>query len=147
MQDQQSRRMTGDSEALRSPNRERRAYLRRAGRGLTAVLLRPGGGRESGRWVFLERVLARFGLTRRPAANRPAEQAPGSRRAHLRSIASRLETILGELDELGLQRTAIDVCMAVDRIKGHLADCNLDDGSWESRPATGLAGARSGSNR
>ena len=143
MQDQQSRRMTGDSEALPSPNREQRAYLRSAGRGLTAVLLRPGGGRESGRWVFLERVLARFGLTRRPAANRPTAQAQGSRRAHLRSI----ETILGELDELGVQRTAIDVCMALDGIRGHLADCDLDDSSREGRPVAGMAGDRCGANR
>ncbi|QGN54094.1 hypothetical protein [Novosphingobium sp. Gsoil 351] len=48
--------------------------------------------------------------------------APPTRDARLHALARKLESILDELDELGAQRVAIDVCMALERIKVQLAD-------------------------
>lgn len=39
----------------------------------------------------------------------------------LRNVAFSLEALLDELDELGAQRIAIDVCMALERVKAQLA--------------------------
>jgi hypothetical protein len=38
----------------------------------------------------------------------------------LRAVAVRLEAILDELDVLGAQRIAIDVCMALERVRARL---------------------------
>jgi len=46
------------------------------------------------------------------------------------SIAHRLEAILGELDDLGLQRIAIDVCMALERMKARIAEGDTSDTGW-----------------
>jgi len=53
-----------------------------------------------------------------------------SRRIRLRSIAHRLEAILAELDDLGLQRIAIDVCMALERVKARIAEGDTPDPEW-----------------
>lgn len=52
--------------------------------------------------------------------DRPWAPQP-SREARLQIVAFKLESILDELDELGAQRIAIDVCMALERVKAHLA--------------------------
>ena len=73
----------------------------------------------------IARFLVRLGLSRLlriedGAIGRRAERPP--RELHLASIAQRLEVILGELDDLSLQRISIDVCMALDRVRAQLAD-------------------------
>lgn len=46
---------------------------------------------------------------------------PLGREARLHNLSVKLEGILGELDDLGAQRIAIDVCMALERVRAHLA--------------------------
>lgn len=45
-----------------------------------------------------------------------------SHQDRLHDLRFRLESILAELDELGLQRSAIDVYSALERIKARIAD-------------------------
>lgn len=71
----------------------------------------------------IRRLLALFagrlaGPTPRPA---PPVAAMATRNDRLRALAARLEAILDELDAVGAQRVAIDVCMALERIKATLA--------------------------
>lgn len=44
-----------------------------------------------------------------------------SREARLKAVAFKLEAILDELDEIAAQRIAIDVCMALERVRLALA--------------------------
>lgn len=65
---------------------------------------------------FLVRISGRDDVgpalpARRPIATRPER---------LRQVALALETLLDELDALEVQRAAIDVCMALERIKAML---------------------------
>ena len=69
-------------------------------------------------------------LTGRPGS--PACAAQPSREARLQAIAFKLETILDELDEIGAQRIAIDVCMALERVKAQLV---ADDATAPCEPA------------
>ena len=54
-----------------------------------------------------------------------------SREDRLQNLGFRLESILAELDELGLQRSAIDVCSALERIKARITDCAAPDQASE----------------
>ena len=53
------------------------------------------------------------------------------REDRLQNLGFRLESILAELDELGLQRSAIDICSALERIKARIADCAASDQASE----------------
>ena len=53
-------------------------------------------------------------------SDRPWAPQP-SREARLQSVAFKLECILDELDEIDAQRIAIDVCMALERVRAQLA--------------------------
>ena len=123
MEDPEPRCVVEAREPLRTARLERRAFPRRAGDGPTAGLLKPRRACEAGHRGWLARTLTWLGLARPHAPSRQAEQTHAARRACLRMIAFRLESILGDLDELGSRRTAIDVCMALERIEAHLADC------------------------
>ena len=68
------------------------------------VYIRPG-------WLRDDQHL-RMALARRP-----------SHQDRLENLRFRLESILAELDELGLQRSAIDICTALERIKARITDC------------------------
>lgn len=50
-----------------------------------------------------------------------------SRRDRLQAVAQRLEQILAELDDFGDQRSAIDVCMALNRLQAQIAHCDQAD--------------------
>lgn len=73
------------------------------------------------------RLIARavFGAGARRAQLRDAPEI--SRRTRLITVARHLETVLDELDALGSQRTAIDICMALERIRLQIAACEAPD--------------------
>lgn len=54
-----------------------------------------------------------------------------SHQDRLENLRFRLESILAELDDLGLQRPAIDVCIALERIKARIADCAAQEKACE----------------
>ena len=87
-----------------------------------------GQAAAAGPFALARRLLARVSrlLLAKGAqeGERSATHAPG-REARLLAVASKLEAILDELDELGVQRIAIDVCMALERLRERLA---ADDG-------------------
>lgn len=72
-------------------------------------------------WGLIGMRINRFGAT------------PTDRKARLHNLAVKLEAILGELDDLGAQRIAIDVCMALERVRLHLA---ADDDAATPDPDT-----------
>ena len=43
-------------------------------------------------------------------------------KVRLQTVAVKLEALLDELDDLGFQRIAIDVCMALERVQAKLAE-------------------------
>ena len=54
-----------------------------------------------------------------------------SHQDRLHDLRFRLESILAELDELGLERSAIDICTALERIKAQITDCAAPDQAGE----------------
>ena len=58
---------------------------------------------------------------------------PGSREARLRDVAGKLGAILAALDDLGMQRAAIDVCMAHERIRARIDDDMPAESKLEQR--------------
>jgi len=56
-----------------------------------------------------------------------------SHQDRLQNLRFRLESILAELDELGLQRPAIDIFTALEWIKAGITDCAAPDHAGEDR--------------
>lgn len=122
MHDPEGNRAAQGLEAFLPADRAHRPYARRQ---WSEAATKAAGGRvQAARGWFgrFRRVLASVGLTKLQPRPPRADAPPASQRARLESIALRLEAILGELDDLGSQRTAIDVCVALERIRGQIAD-------------------------
>jgi len=108
---------------LRWNGTERRRHPRRAtdlleGAATESTATRP-------RLVFLlGRLLARCGAPA-PAWLAPAQPVLTrceARRARLPGIVRRLETLLGELDDISAWREAAEVCSALERLKAEIAE-------------------------
>lgn len=124
MQDPEAKRAAHGLEAFFPPDRAQRAYARREQSKAAARSLE-GRVRAALGWLGrFRQVLASVGLTMFQPWPPRADAPTHSRRARLQSIALRLEAILDELDKLGSQRTAIDVCVALERIRAQFADCD-----------------------
>ena len=82
---------------------------------------------------LLHRVIAyiRPGWLRDDQQLRMAFGRGPSHQDRLQNLRFRLESILAELDELGLQRSAIDICSALERIKTRIADGTASDQASE----------------
>ena len=95
-----------------------------------------GQAAAAGPFALARRLLARvLGLLPVRIAQGGVGSAarPPSREARLLAVASKLEAILDELDELGVQRIAIDVCMALERLRENLAADDAEGSQPEQR--------------
>ena len=120
------------SEGARDRCAERSLHPRARQSTQRAVVVRPATESPiAAARVLADWLVARLGLPgARPDPARDSDQACLSlRRARLHAIVGNLEATLEELDELGLERSAIDVCMALDRVKSHIDDCDRDRAS------------------
>ena len=66
------------------------------------------------------------------------------REDRLRTLASKLEAILDELDAVGAQRVAIDVCMALERIRATLAAEEESESAGKAVPLSRDSAVRGG---
>lgn len=113
------------------PSVERRVHPRGFAQSGPGLVVHADPDAKPGRASRLRRLLVRLGVAWH-APVRPRRQSPGAgttaapagRQARLQDLASRLAAILDELDALGLQRTAIDVCMALESVKAQIAGCD-----------------------